>query len=242
MSDKEYAIYQNIREFTKYRKFRPKSSEMKLEEFRSNMQFDKYIMESYVNNLGKNTNIYFMSVNSEFTKKSAGVKKLLSRVRTPTDIIFITDSPFKSQFRKVFNTFNHLRIKKYRHESFHVISPKASLCYKHEILMPNEIQNVLNKDLMVTHTDLPKIHVGDTQCIWIGAEVGDIIKITFYSEIQGLTVQYRLVISEDFKIVSFRDIANKPQVDDDDSDAEDADHHTHDDEDDIDTDVIDEDN
>jgi DNA-directed RNA polymerase subunit H (RpoH/RPB5) len=42
--------------------------------------------------------------------------------------------------------------------------------------------------------NLPSISIMDTQCIWLGAKLNDIIEIERLSESTGLSMYYRIVI------------------------------------------------
>ena len=53
---------------------------------------------------------------------------------------------------------------------------------------------VLSDEFYNSKNSYPKINVYDPAIIWLGARVGDVIKITRISEIAGISIAYRLVI------------------------------------------------
>ena len=69
---------------------------------------------------------------------------------------------------------------------------------KHEILSDDEIEEIF-ADVDYDISQLPKIRVDDPVSKAIGAEEGDIIKITRQSETAGIFVTYRIVSGENIQ-------------------------------------------
>ena len=69
---------------------------------------------------------------------------------------------------------------------------KHSSVPEHEILADNEVEKLLKK-LEIKKHQFPKIKVTDPVSKAIGAEVGNVLKITRQSETAGVFVTYRLV-------------------------------------------------
>ncbi|NVM52780.1 MAG: DNA-directed RNA polymerase subunit H [Candidatus Helarchaeota archaeon] len=67
---------------------------------------------------------------------------------------------------------------------------------KHEILSKTETANLLEQ-LKVPGSALPGILITDPVARVIGAELGDVVKITRESETAGETIIYRLVVKEE---------------------------------------------
>jgi len=63
----------------------------------------------------------------------------------------------------------------------------------HEVLSESDAKAVLQK-YSIDKEDLPKIRVDDPAAQAVGAQVGDILKITRESPTAGTFVAYRLVI------------------------------------------------
>lgn len=65
---------------------------------------------------------------------------------------------------------------------------------KHEIMPEDELKSVL-KQYAIEKEQLPKIKVVDPVIQEIGAQVGDVVKITRNSQTAGEAFYYRLVIA-----------------------------------------------
>jgi len=207
MSDIQYQQYQNLYIFAKdWRKYKPISNLLNKDIFRKQIQFNQYIRLDFINTkLEKPVLIYLFIKNSKYFNNSQNLKRLLVKIREPSDVILVTEALFKVYSKKIFAIFKHLRIKNYLHEHFSLIIPKGPLCYPHRILEYKEVDQLLNSDLCCYLVNLPKILVDDVQCIWIGAEVGDVIEIRSFSDIAGESIHYRVVIIKNGNFISFRE-------------------------------------
>lgn len=195
--DTHYRLYQNIKIYAEeWRKFTTEDSNMDKKEFQNKLQFNKYIQLNYFNqNTNKKVIIFLLPIDSIIATKSQEMKKILSSVMDISDIIIISESPLKSHLQKAVKSFKRFNIKKYIHDNFSIVIPNAAISSKHEILTKDEVTNLLNKDLYCNIQNLPKIDINDPQCIWLGAELGDVLRITSDSNISGKYIHYRLVIS-----------------------------------------------
>ena len=178
---------------------------------------------SYINpKSSKPVLIYLFAKESKYNNNSQSLRGLLAKIKEPSDVIIVTSGSFKTYSLRTIATFKHLRIKTYLHENFDLIVPKGPLCYPHRILSFEETNHLLNKELCRRLIHLPKIYSEDVQCIWIGAEVGDVIEITQLSDITGKSIQYRVVIPKSGKTINFRTESVEPvaenaeEVEDDD--------------------------
>jgi len=204
MTDQQYTQYQNLHIFaTKWRKFKQKGEIKNKSSFRKEMQFKDFVELKYTSSTGKPIIIYLLAVNSKFNTGSQDLKRLLSKIREPTDIIIVTNEAFKIYSTRALEKFTHLNIKVYLHENFNLIIPNGPLCYPHRIMDADEVNHLLNEDLCCQLINLPKILIEDVQCIWIGAEIGDVIEIKMISDTTGETIQYRVVVPKSGKIISF---------------------------------------
>jgi DNA-directed RNA polymerase subunit H (RpoH/RPB5) len=207
MSESQYEQYKNLNVFAKdWRKYIPQSTSILSEDaFRKEMQTNKYVLLEYANSkTGRSVLIYLLSNDSNYANNSQALKRLLARIKEKSEVILVSKEPFKVYSVKTIRNFAHLDIKTYLHANFSLIAPNGPLCYSHRILTDNEVNTLLNDSLCCRITNLPGILQDDVQCIWIGAEVGDIIEITAKSDIAGESIHYRVVIPSDGKIVSFR--------------------------------------
>jgi DNA-directed RNA polymerase subunit H (RpoH/RPB5) len=205
MSDSQFEQYKNLHIFAKeWRKYKQISPQRDKDTFRKNMQADQYIKLEYINEKGKPVLIYLLAKDGKYSNSSQDLKRLLSKIKDPSDVILVSKIPFKTYSIRAIATFKHLRVKTYLHENFDLVIPNGPLCYPHRILSHEEVGKLLNDDLCCYLVNLPKILLEDVQCIWIGAEVGDVIEITMLSDITGESIQYRVVVPKSGRVISFR--------------------------------------
>ncbi len=208
-----YEQYKNINIFAiEWRKFKPNNTKfLDPETFRKNMQTNQYTKLDYMDNNGKPILIYLFTKESAYTSSSQKIKQLLSKIKDPSIVIFVTYQPLSQFSIKAIRTYKHIVAKNYLHENFACIIPNGPMCYPHQILTHKEINELINKELCCYLVNLSKIFVEDVQCIWIGAEIGDVLKITSYSDIAGEFISYRVVIPKKGNVISFRNETQAPQ-------------------------------
>ena len=203
MSDIQFNRYSNIITFAKdWRKYKIPNKTMNADAFRNEMQTEEFVRLDCVD-IKKNRDvlIYLFSKTSKYTTSSQDLKRLLKKIKTPCDVILITYAPFNTYGRKAIASFGHLNVYTYLHEIFDLIVPKGPLCYPHRIMSREEVLKLCNEELYCYLTNLPKIFDEDPQCIWIGAENGDVVEITMLSDISGETIQYRVVVPKSGRVI-----------------------------------------
>jgi hypothetical protein len=210
MSEAQYIQYKNLHIFaSEWRKYKHVGVEYNKKEFINNMQGEECVLLKYINPVSsKPVLIYLLSTNSKYNNNSQNLRGLLARIKEPTDVIIVSSEAFKTYSIRTIAKFKTLRVKTYLHENFDLIIPNGPLCYKHRILSFEETNQLLNKELCCKLINLPKILLEDVQCIWIGAEVGDVIEVTQLSDITGESIQYRVVIPKSGKTINFRTESN----------------------------------
>jgi DNA-directed RNA polymerase subunit H (RpoH/RPB5) len=205
--------YHNLLIFAKdWRKYQVQHNTLTTDEFRKVMQYDQYIKIDCIDQKkNKPVLIYFMSKNSKYAEQSHQFKKIISKITDPSDVIIVMENNPKLHITRAIISFHkHLSIFTYKHQNFSLVVPLGPLCYKHRILEKKEVYELLNNELFCNLVNLPKILVNDVQCIWIGAEIGDVVEITNYSDINGEYVYYRVVVGR-----AGRMIATSSNLDDD---------------------------
>jgi DNA-directed RNA polymerase subunit H (RpoH/RPB5) len=214
MSDAQYVQYTNLHIFAKkWRGYKQVSTSMNKDEFRKDMQFNQYVKLDYTHPLnGRLIHIYLLAKNSKYSNSSQDLKILLAKVRDPSDVILVVESEFNIYSKRKIALYKHLRVKTYLHDNFKLIIPNGPLCYPHRILSTEEVNQLLNNDLCCSLINLPKILLEDVQCIWIGAEVGDVIEINMMSDISGNSIVYKVVVAKSGRVISFRDYDKKNPV------------------------------
>lgn len=257
MSSAQYEQYKNLFIFAvEWRGYKAISQQQTEEAFRKDMQANKYIKIDFINDKsGKPVLIYLLADNTDDSKTKSNkntsyststqnLKRLLARIKDPSDVILVSKEPLKTYAQRAIRSFSYLRVKTYLCENFNLVIPNGPLCYPHRILSFNEVNRLLNDELCCKLINLPKMVSDDVQCIWIGAEVGDVIKIDMLSDTALRCVQYKVVVPKNGSIVNFRveekkeeensdedediiehreNVANEVENDDDADDADDAD-------------------
>lgn len=197
--------YKNIQLFaTAYRNFKDPSPKFQnFEEFKNKMQTNGYIQHIFQNpKTNSSIDIYLFKVDSKFITSTTNFKKLLEKYdsKNKHDIIMITKEELNVYRRKSVRQYKNLNVKNYLHKHFIIELNKGPLCSKHTLLSKEEVKT-LCYDLMAHGHKLPAIFVDDPQCIWVGGEINDIIKIEANSEITGKTIRYRIVTPSSGKII-----------------------------------------
>lgn len=75
-----------------------------------------------------------------------------------------------------------------------VVVPEVRCVPRHELYPPEKVPELLGL-LKCRLADLPAVTVNDPPVFWVGAKVGDVVRITGPSETVGETVQFRRVIA-----------------------------------------------
>lgn len=223
MSGAQYQQYLNLHIFAKdWRKYKQKQPPLDKNKFRTSMMSNSYVELKYAQpRTGRPVNIYLLAKNNPCSRKVDDLRKLLVKNKEPSDVILVSDEKFKVHPKNEIKSkkFSHLNVSCYLHENFMLVVPKGPSCYPHRIMSSEEVNELMNNGLMRSDLhDLPKILKSDVQCIWIGADIGDVIEITVGSDIIGEVIQYRLVIEESGTNIVFDETPDLKELDDDDID------------------------
>lgn len=203
MSEQQFKQYNNIILFAeKWRGYTPDDFKKHTtqESFRKEMQSNKYVILEYLSKQGRKVLIYLFAPDSKHASASQDLKKLIGKNKNPCDIILITEQEFKTYANRVINAFLHLNIRAYLHRHFNSDIPNGPNCYPHRIMSHIEVNQLLNNELFCHLIHLPKILEEDPQCIWLGAQVADVIEVRMLSDSTGETIQYKVVIRKDGKM------------------------------------------
>lgn len=203
MSDVQFTRYNNVVTFAKdWRKYKLVNKTLDANAFRTAIQTDEYVMlECQDTKKNRTVYIYLFDKNSKYSNSSQDLKRLLKKIKDPCDVILITYAPFNVYGRKAIALHKHLNIYTYLHVIFDLVIPNGPLCYPHRILPKEEVLRLCNDELFCYLTNLPKIFDEDPQCIWIGAESGDVVEIKMLSDIAGETIQYRVVVPRSGRVI-----------------------------------------
>jgi DNA-directed RNA polymerase subunit H (RpoH/RPB5) len=209
MAEVEFARYNNIITFaTEWRKYQMDTKPLDKEVFRKTMQTDQYVkLECHDPRKDKTVLIFLFDKTSKYVASSQDMKKLLKKIKDACQVILITYQALNVYHRKAIANQKLLTVSVYRHEIFDLVLPKGPLCYPHRVMSRDEVIKLTNEDMCCYVINLPKILDEDPQCIWIGAEVGDVVEIKMLSDVSGETYQYRVVIPKSGKVIAYKETA-----------------------------------
>lgn len=200
----KYVQYDNVIKFaTKWRGYDVKSPIMDETEFHKASSIHDYIRIDCVDNRRQKHVVIFMLLNSK-AYKAAEIRGLLNSVKQISEVIIISLHNIATPVSKLASRFNHLNISTYGHHIFAMEIPKGPHCYPHRIMDKKEVTRLLNEGLMTRLTGLSQIRESDPQCIWIGAQIGDVIEIDAISAGTGIVKLYKIVSSNSARANSRR--------------------------------------
>lgn len=187
------ALYNKYNNITKclvdYRGYSKKSEKIDFNQFKTLMKNISYVKETYQNK-DKDIDIYIL-YNKNYTPSD--FRKLLEKYKNRSiHILFFSKTPFNTYIKKSIKKFKNITYNNYLHKHFSIEINKGPLCAKHTIISKEEAKK-LWVDFKTNPYNLKAILINDPQIIWIGGKIHDIIKITRFSEITGLCIDYRIV-------------------------------------------------
>jgi DNA-directed RNA polymerase subunit H (RpoH/RPB5) len=146
----------------------------------------------------KLTYILLFHYNTELYSKTQDLKKILNtfkKIPFDYEIILITKNNISTHVKNYIESIRtKLQITNYTYKLFTIIIPKHILSNKHEILTKDEESHLLNNVLLCKKINLPKIKITDPQIIWSSGTLGDIVCITRYDDITGISLYYRVIV------------------------------------------------
>ena len=211
-----YEKYTNIQKFIKeYRKYEINEKFHDFESFKKNMQIEQYIKHNCIDTIkGRKIHIFIFMDQSKYIKTTIQFKRLIDKIPEElSDIIIISKDELSIYISKALMKYNNFRFYNYPHKLFAIELALGPMCSKHTLLSNNEVRTLCARDLIIHPLSLPSISVNDPQNIWIGGELGQVIKIESISEITGKSIRYRIISPDSGKIINTQKIKN--DVDDD---------------------------
>jgi len=202
-----YEKYENIQKFIKeYRKYEMKDQFHDFESFKKNMQIEQFIKHDCINKKKSvPVYIYIFSEHSKYIKTTTQFKRLMDKIpEDNAEVIIISKEELSIYINKALTKYSHLRIFNYPYKLFAIEIAKGPMCSKHTILADNEVRTLCARDLIIHPLSLPSISVNDPQNIWIGGEIGQVVKIESISEITGNTIRYRIIAPDSGKIINIQ--------------------------------------
>lgn len=220
MTETQYKNIQIFAEDPKWRGYKAMEPPIPIDQFKKTMQMERVVRMLYVDRQGKEVVIFFTAKGHNISNAQS-IRQLIGKFHRPIHVIFITEQPLNNFGKKALQAYRHLKFERLLHENFSLIVPYGPLCHKHRIMSKEEVDQLLNNGLYVRLINLPKILKSDVQCIWLGAQLGDVIEIEMISDICGPSLHYRVVVQKSGR-VAIRESTQQPATDvEDDRDAED---------------------
>ncbi len=224
MSNMNYAlskIYNNIFTYFNYKNLVPLDEQLSDSEFIKNIFNNEYfiiktvpseysfeqrdIIKNNFNNssfsVNEQYNITYYIIfhyNSDIYLKTQELKKILIKLKNTVfsyNIVLITKNNVSTHVQTFLDTIkSKMSVINYTYKLFTIIIPEHILSNKHEILSKNDADDLLNNVLLCKLHNLPKIKLNDPQIIWSPGQINDIVKITRYDDITGISIYYRVII------------------------------------------------
>ena len=213
-------IYNNIFTYFKYKNLVSIDDTLNDNEFIKNIFNDEYfviravstnysqeqiklIKENIENKNYKNKDlkvdfIIIFHYNSELYMKTQELKKVIlkfKKIELNHNLILITKNNISTNVNNFIESIKpKINVIPYTFKLFTIIIPEHILSNKHEILNDEESDELLNNVLYCKKNNLPKIKIKDPQIIWSIGKIGDVVKITRYDDITGISIYYRVII------------------------------------------------
>lgn len=198
-------VYQNLRQLLKYRKIQSTYTWLSDSEFTKALIADEYIVISGIQSRpngqkSKRITIVMIGPGSEYANTLAKFRKMFNAVySSDLDILLlITEAGVSTYIKKTLlgeftKNRNDFIIRDYPYTLFTLVVPEHVQVPMHEFATTEEIEYQSNGSLSSLRR-LQKILDSDPMAVWIGAEPGDLIRITRPSESSGVTLVYRYCI------------------------------------------------
>ena len=202
-------IYKNIEKLLEYRNINTSYKFLSTNDFAKEINHYGYIIITGSNTRKRastqalTTYIILLSPGSSYALKSPEFRTLIKKkipedvLTNGVDILIISEYELSNHIEKVINDiikeYPRTYIENYPYSKFIIEIPKHVSVPKHEFASEEEIDGLL-RDFYKSQSYFPKIFRDDSAAIWLGARVGDVIKITRISETSGKSVAYRIVV------------------------------------------------
>jgi DNA-directed RNA polymerase subunit H len=198
-------IYKNLQKLVLYRKIQTNHKFVDFEEFKRNFNSNEYLIVEGTRNDAhglRSSYIVLMAPESKFATKTMDFKKLisaldLSKNKGNNEILFISENKLSIFIVKVLQEYKtlypSLYIDHHTYPKFTLVIPEHSKVPKHEIMTIDEVIEYC-RDNYIQKENSPKILHTDPVVVWLGARIGDFMRIHRLSETSGISIVYRLVV------------------------------------------------
>lgn len=184
-------IYNVLRRFVEVRQMTPIKAYMSQADFTKNMRDNGLVLIECVKVDKSPVLIVLTDIDSEIPGKKQAFLKMITFIKKyiTHDIILISHKIITTSISEYVKSVGY-NISSLSFERFIIDMTRAPLVPKHRLMSEDEITILLNQ-LFIEKRSLPSISINDTQAIWIGAKLGDVVEITRYTESTGYSLFYR---------------------------------------------------
>jgi DNA-directed RNA polymerase subunit H (RpoH/RPB5) len=166
---------------------------------------DMDIINKNINNIGyinkKNYKITYFLIfhyNTDLYSKTQDLKKIIGTLKKNPfkyDIVLITKNNISTHVGNYIDSIkNIIHIINYTFKLVTIIIPEHILSNKHTILSKEEEEHLLNNVLLCNKHNLPKIKITDPQIIWSPGKIDNVVSITRYDDVSGISLYYRVIV------------------------------------------------
>lgn len=145
------------------------------------------------------THVLLVYPGTECESKRANMMKLINHVRYPkAHVLVITPTKITAGILKSLHALRSQRehsardFKAFTYTLLNAVLPEHELVPRYEIL--SEAEMVQLRGWRIDPELLPKIFEHDPQIVWIGAEVGQVVRFTYPSEVTIESIGYCVVV------------------------------------------------
>ncbi len=184
-----WPIYDSLVKFTTYRQWKSLEQPLSKEDFYAKNRKMNYVALSGVDRYDKPTTIILTNPDSDIPNHK---NKFMSLINSIDGKIILVSHRLLSSSILEYTKIENIAIEAHTYARFVTDMTKCPYVPKHEIMSKEELNEMLAFRYKKA-SDLPGIMQDDTQVIWIGANVGDVIKITRFSEVTGYSIVHRVV-------------------------------------------------
>lgn len=181
-------VYGNIKTYMEKRKIKP-LNEYTENEFRNGIRNRGFVVIG-----SEKVIIVITSDVSAIPAKQSDFQKLLNNIKLDKkELVLVSHRYISTNIREYANA-NNINLYSYTYSIFLIDITKAPMVPEHILLTPEEADEFRRTASCDMLNNLPKISILDVQAIWLGARIGDIIKIIRMSESTGYSVYYRVCV------------------------------------------------
>ena len=200
--DAQFTRYENlVRMCARYRGYTHIDEPLTRERFARAMNDDAFVHVKMRDRAGIDTHAYLYQSDCKHIVNVGHFKKqMAAHTKHTSHVILVSAYPPSSYIAKAIAGMWPDDPRSYfeclLHQHFNIEIPRGPLCYQHEVMNDDDVKRVLHDHLMAGRSNLPRIGLSDPQIIWIGARVGDVIRITSLSQHAGVEISYRTVVAD----------------------------------------------